>query len=75
MCTLTILRKLHSLCQYRYKEGVLVAKEDLKGQSIDEVEQAAENMLGLMEEGNEEQVHDNDIDDLLGWTNALNFEE
>lgn len=54
---------------------MLVAKEDLEGKSFNEVEQVAKQMVGLMEAKKEQEVNDKDIDDLLGWTNALNFDE
>lgn len=49
----------------------MVAKEDT---SRSEVEQAAEEVMSLIQHDPEE-VYDSDIDDLLGWTNALNFDE
>lgn len=54
---------------------MLVAREELEGHSLVEVEQAAEGIVGLMEDGKEQQVSDKEVDDLLGWTNALNFDE
>lgn len=51
----------------------MVAKDELEGVSTSEVEVAAEEVISLIEEG--EEVHDKDIDDLVGWTNALNFDQ
>ena len=52
-----------------------MAKKEAEDQSIGELEQTAEHMAGLAEKGQEEQVLDKDIDELLGWTNALDFDE
>lgn len=40
-----------------------------------EIELAAEEMMTQMEQQDMDQVLEQDIDDLLGWTNALNFDE
>lgn len=52
-----------------------MAKEELKGTSRSEVELVAEEVMSLIKEHEPEEVYDSDIDDLLGWTNALNFDE
>ena len=56
---------------HRYREGMMQAKEKV---NRSEMELAAEEMT-LMEQEDVDQVLEQDIDDLLGWTNALNFDE
>ena len=53
----------------------MVAKQELEGTSRSEVELVAEEVISLIEEREPEEVHDKDIDDLIGWTNALNFDQ
>lgn len=59
----------------RYKEGMMMTKEKLEGTSRSEVKEAAEEIISLIQERGPEELQDKDIDDLLGWTNALNFDQ
>lgn len=58
-----------------YKEGMMMTKEKLEGTSRSEVKEAAEEIISLIQERGPEELQDKDIDDLLGWTNALNFDQ
>jgi len=53
----------------------MATKRDLRETSRSEVELVAEEMMSLIESHEPEEVQDKDIDDLLGWTNALNFDQ
>lgn len=54
---------------------MLKVKEELEGTSRFEVELAAKEKMTRVEIQKAEEVQDKDIDELLGWTNALNFDE
>lgn len=54
----------------RYRQGMLQAKEEI---SRADTQLAAEK--AALVEADADQVQEQDIDDLLGWTNALNFDE
>lgn len=60
---------------YRYREGMLKAKEDMNVRTQEAVELATKEVVALTENYNPEEVDDEDIDELLTWTNGLNFEE
>lgn len=51
---------------------MLQAKEEVKRS---EAQLAAEEVLTMVEQQQVDHLLEQDIDDLLGWTNALNFEE
>lgn len=62
----------NDLSTYRYRDGMLLAKEEVNSS---EVQLAAEEMMTLVEQRQVDQMLEHDIDDLLGWTNTLNFDE
>ena len=60
---------------HRYREGMLQARSDLTSATTSAVHLAADQLVELSETHGAEVVEDGDIDELLSWTNALNFEE
>ena len=50
---------------------MLEAKEEVGNAEV----QLASEVMSMVEQQHVEQVMEQDIDDLLGWTNALNFDE
>lgn len=59
----------------RYKEGMVKPKGDMKQSSRSEVGLATAEVMALINQEQPEAVEDRDIDDLLCWTDALNFDE
>ncbi len=53
----------------------MTVKEELEGTSRSEVELVAEEMMSLVKKNETKAIQDKDIDSLLGWTNALNFDQ
>lgn len=50
-------------------------KGDIKQASRSEVDLATAEVMALINQEQPEEVKDKDIDDLLCWTDALNFDE
>ena len=61
--------------RYRYKEGMLETRKDLSAASSSAVQLAADQLMELSDTHGPEVVEDEDVDELLSWTNALNFDE
>ncbi len=59
---------------HRYQEGLLQTHKDLSATTTSAVQLAADQLMELSDT-HPEVVGDEDIDDLLSWTNALNFDE
>ena len=59
----------------RYREGMLQARGDLTSVTTSAVHLAADQLTELSKTHGPEVVEDDDIDELLSWTNALNFDE
>ena len=59
----------------RYKEGMVKAKGDIQQRNRSEVDLATAEVMALINQQQPEEVEDKDIDDLLCWTDALNFDE
>ena len=54
---------------------MLTARDDLEDTSRSEVELVTKEMMSLIQKQESTEVHDKDIDELLGWTNTLNFDQ
>ena len=61
------------LC-YRYQEGMLHSKIGDPG-TTSLIEGATAGLVAAVEKDGLDAVDDTDVDELLDWTNALNFDE
>jgi len=59
----------------RYHEGMLQARKDLGGTTTSAVNMAADQLVELTDTHGPGVVEEGDVDELLQWTNALNYEE
>ena len=59
----------------RYKDGMLKARfgDDLETEQV--VQSVAEGMLTITETRGQDAVEDWEVDELLEWTNGLNFDQ
>lgn len=66
---------LHLLFFFRYKEGMLKARqgEDMETEQV--VQSVAEGMLTITHTRGHDAVEDWEVDELLEWTNGLNFDQ
>ena len=60
---------------YRYKEGALKAKQGLSEATSSAVDLAARELVSLTESYGAGPVDEGDIDELLQWTNGLNYDK
>jgi len=58
----------------RYRDGMLEAHCDITDSKAQFVEKTADRLMELPEDG-AGAADDEDVEDLLSWTNALNFDE
>lgn len=66
------LSNLHSL---RYKEGMLKARHGGDVETEQVVQSVAEGMLTITDTRGQDAVEDWEVDELLEWTNGLNFDQ
>lgn len=59
----------------RYKEGALRAKQGLGESSASTIGIAVREIVSLSELEGHESVEETDIDELLSWTNGLNYDQ
>ena len=65
-----------SLCLlYRYKEGMLKARHRGDEETEQVVQSVAEGMLTITDTRGQDAVEDWEVDELLEWTNGLNFDQ
>ena len=62
------LRKMH-------REGMLQARQDLGEMTVSAVNVAADNLVEVTDTHGSDIVEEGDVDELLRWTNGLNFDE
>lgn len=59
----------------RYREGALQAKQGLNEATSSAVDVAAKEMVALTESHGTDTVDEGDVDELLRWTNGLNYDQ
>ena len=70
--------KVISLVLYyipRYKEGMLKARQGENTETEQVVQSVAEGMLTITDTRGHDAVEDWEVDELLEWTNGLNFDQ
>lgn len=58
-----------------YHEGTLQAKENLSEATTAAVNVAADHLVELTDSHGSDAVGEEDVDELLRWTNGLNYDE
>lgn len=59
---------------HRYREGMLQSQQRLSNTTTSAVQLAANEFMELSDT-NPDLVEDDDVDELLSWTNALDYDE
>ena len=62
-------------CIPRYKEGMLKARQGENTETEQVVQSVAEGMLTITDTRGQDAVEDWEVDELLEWTNGLNFDQ
>lgn len=74
MCKLNLCQLCISLKIYRYQEGMLKSKiGDASTSKL--IEGATAGMVATVDKEGLDAVNDWEVDELLDWTNGLNFDE
>ena len=60
---------------FRYREGALQAKGGLSEATSSAVDVATRELVSLTENHGADTVEEEDIDELLKWTNGLNYDK
>ena len=58
-----------------HREGMLQARQDLGEMTVSAVNVAADNLVEVTDTHGSDIVEEGDVDELLRWTNGLNFDE
>ena len=70
-----LLNTIFYLLFHRYREGMLKAKKDHNANITNLVEKAAQGLVLATEQRGTDAVEEWEVDELLEWTNGLNFDE
>lgn len=71
----TLIMNALYLHVYRYRDGMLEACKGLSETTTSAVNIAAEQLVELTENHGTDVVEEEDVDELLDWTNGLNYEQ
>ena len=59
----------------RYREGSLQAKQGLSEETVSAVGVATRELVSLSDSQGTDSVEEKDVDELLHWTNGLNYDQ